>query len=589
MKTRTLFEVEKQKENTCGEPIFKQTDWLVSACLVGLLKVLKEFEYPIEEYAEGKTVKIPKEVWEELPKLYAEYIWKISGGKSSSIFGLLKTFYNNSRLAQIFQKDVKQTLEKIVGLDTKKEEIKRYISTLGDKNQFQNLKKEIFEFDPKFVDENFITFAVSNEVLNLLNKLEEKLSKAQQKEKKELLNQIRENELKKELNEKGKVANRKIILEAIKKELRKVLKHQCDTDAPICRFCFTRHAYRKEEGIKALEETNFSPLFASSKTLENFFYDGKNALFLCPYCEFLLYFAGFSFNKTPNGSYIFVYIPYDVLTTLELNEILQTKNFLTKEFIKESLTEIAKKLEETKSEWLLSNIFFVEIEPVSQNTANIYTFHIPLKVAEVIKHTNLPKKFPKDLNPIFDIFLDYTFSGRSLYHLLLLLISYYFQKVEKVKGNSFAERIIKTAKFIKSELESLPFGLTFLIPFEELLKEGLNMEETIKKQINWAFAEGKKVRATLKELYPERFEKKIETASFRILEAIRRRDIDAFAQNLIRLYLDIEKPIPKLFVDALDEKQFNRIAYAFLIGLNNEKEPKGEQNNEQPAEVGELN
>jgi len=53
--------------------------------------------------------------------------------------------------------------------------------------------------------------------------------------------------------------------------------------------------------------------------------------------------------------------------------------------------------------------------------------------------------------------------------------------------------------------------------------------------------------------------------------------------------LDIEKPIPKLFVDALDEKQFNRIAYAFLIGLNNEKEPKGEQNNERPAEVGELN
>jgi hypothetical protein len=128
--------------------------------------------------------------------------------------------------------------------------------------------------------------------------------------------------------------------------------------------------------------------------------------------------------------------------------------------------------------------------------------------------------------------------------------------------------------------KTLPRGLLFLALFEELLKEGSEMKDTVKKKIDWAFAEGKRVRETLKTLYPDRFEKKIETASYRLLEAIRRRDTDAFAQNLIRLYLDVKKPIPKLFADALNEEYFNRIAYAFLIGLNNEYAVEGEEKEE---------
>ncbi len=587
MKQKELF-TESKIKNTCGEPQFKQTNWLISASLVGLLKVLKENEKPIEDYVEGKTVKIPQEVWKELPKLYAEYIWKITNGRSSTVFGLIKTFYNNSPLAQIFQKNPAQTLKNVSELDTKREDIKIYLSTLRDKNGFKNLKEELLEFDPKFVDKEFITFAVKEKVLNKLQELEEVLENASKKELRKIL------ELIEKLNKKGKEANQKVISKAIEKELRKILEYQCDKNAPTCRFCFTRSAYivkkrgRRKNFYNILEEIHFTPLFASVDTLENFFYDGKNSLFLCPYCEFLLYFAIFGFNKTPSGNYLFVYVPSDVLTTLELNELLQNKEYLSREYIKESLTEIAKRLEEERSEWLLSNIFFVEIEFIKDkrgrktNTANVYTFHIPIKVAKVIR--DLPEKFPKVLNPIFDIFLDYTFSGKSLYHLLLFLISYYFQKVEQIKGNSFTERVIKTAKYLRSEIKNLPYGLTFLIFFEELLKEGLDMATAIEKQINWSFAKGKKVREALKSLYPDRFDKKIETASFRLLEAIRRRDIDAFAQNLIRLYLDIKKPIPKLFVDALNDKGFNRIAYAFLIGLNNDREPKEEQNDGQPNE-----
>jgi CRISPR-associated protein Cas5t len=41
----------------------------------------------------------------------------------------------------------------------------------------------------------------------------------------------------------------------------------------------------------------------------------------------------------------------------------------------------------------------------------------------------------------------------------------------------------------------------------------------------------------------------------------------------------VEKEIPYLFKEALDDKNFSMIAYAFLIGLNSEEKGKEEQSN----------
>ena len=102
-------------------------------------------------------------------------------------------------------------------------------------------------------------------------------------------------------------------------------------------------------------------------------------------------------------------------------------------------------------------------------------------------------------------------------------------------------------------------------------------KEKVEKQINWAYAEGLKIKESLEKRYgKERAERKREGISYRILDAIRRRDIDAFQQNLIRAYLEVEEEIPYIFVEALKDENFNRIAYAFLVGLNGKGKDYGE-------------
>ncbi len=94
----------------------------------------------------------------------------------------------------------------------------------------------------------------------------------------------------------------------------------------------------------------------------------------------------------------------------------------------------------------------------------------------------------------------------------------------------------------------------------------------LERQIYQAYEEGRKLKRKLFENHgDDRAKKRAETLSYRILEAIRRRDIDALQQNLIRAYLELEQEIPPVFRDTLLEKSFNRVAYAFLIGLNGEE------------------
>jgi len=46
---------------------------MASAC-IGVLKVLKKQGERIEDFVEEKTLKIPKDMWEKLPKTYADYL-----------------------------------------------------------------------------------------------------------------------------------------------------------------------------------------------------------------------------------------------------------------------------------------------------------------------------------------------------------------------------------------------------------------------------------------------------------------------------------------------------------------------------------
>jgi len=223
-------------------------------------------------------------------------------------------------------------------------------------------------------------------------------------------------------------------------------------------------------------------------------------------------------------------------------------------------------LEKQKSSWVLQNIYFVEIEKVGNNPANIYSFHISPNLAKAIR--KLIDHYPKNLQDIFSEFLFYIYTGRSLYEFLLLLLSGFIKKdsYKNLKGGTIESKIVQAGRNMKY----ISPNLLFFINFQEVL----NMNERNKPLADWAFKAGR----ALKRLYNEneRTQKKLEPLTYRLLEAVRRKDKEYFIHNLIRAYLEVEKEIPSFFKEALEDKNFSMIAYAFLIGLNSEERSKAE-------------
>ncbi|MFZ8787781.1 type I-B CRISPR-associated protein Cas8b1/Cst1 [Thermocrinis sp.] len=329
-----------------------------------------------------------------------------------------------------------------------------------------------------------------------------------------------------------------------------------------CFFCHERQAKNY------VDATTFTPLFASLETVRNFIWD---PIPICKECEFLLYFASAGFYKSA-GKYLFVYVPDDLLETYRLNLILSTKKEIEKEKLGRvwSIVKYVLELEKQKSSWVLQNIYFVEIEIVGDATANIYSFHISPNLAKAIRE--LIDNYPKNLQDIFSEFLFYIYTGRSLYEFLFLLLSGFIRKdsYKNLQGGTIESKIVQAGRNMKYISQNLLFFINF--------QEVLNMNEQ-KGYIDRAFWAGRELKKLYKE--NESTRKKLEPLTYRLLEAIRRKDKEYFIHNLIRAYLEVEKEIPYLFKEALDDKNFSMIAYAFLIGLNSEEKSKEEQANDE--------
>jgi len=352
---------------------------------------------------------------------------------------------------------------------------------------------------------------------------------------------------------------KKLIAKFIEEKFLEILNFQ--RSERTCFFCKERKAYKKKGKVKVFDATNFTPLAASLDTVENLFWEGRSNMYLCPECEIFLYFSAFGFQRTPMGTYLFVHMP-DLESAKKINDLLKTEADL-RSFMNKTIVEASKILEGRKADWILRNIYVVEIEKVGDAQANVYTLSISPRLARAIRE-NI-KDFPKAFNDTFRIFLDYIYSGKSLYEFIYKILSGFFYKsrYKKLMKGMDAKLVRKGTGF----KDFLPPNLTYFIKFQEVLD--MENKEKVNKQVNWAYSEG----LALKEIYEqsmgkEKAGRKIEGISYRLLDAVRRRDTDAFQQNMIRAYLEAEREIPYIFVEALKDGSFNRIAYAFLIGLN---------------------
>jgi len=355
------------------------------------------------------------------------------------------------------------------------------------------------------------------------------------------------------------------VLEKVKESFLDAYRELLDKTKDLSSTCFFCHERQAKNYVDA---TTFTPLFASLETVRNLIWE---PIPTCKECEFLLYFASVGFYRSA-GKYLFVYIPDDLLETYRMNMVLSTKEEIEQEKLGKvwSVVRYVLDLEKQKSSWVLQNIYFVEIEMVGDATANIYSFHISPNLAKAIR--KFIDHYPKNLQDIFSEFLFYIYIGRSLYEFLFLLLSGFIRKesYKNLKDTTIDARIIRAGR----NMRYISPNLLFFINFQEVL----NMNEP-KNYINWAFGAGR----ALKKLYNEneRTQKKLEPLTYRLLEALRRKDKEYFIHNLIRAYLEVEKEIPYLFKEALDDKNFSPIAYAFLIGLNSEEKNKTEEANDE--------
>jgi hypothetical protein len=142
---------------------------------------------------------------------------------------------------------------------------------------------------------------------------------------------------------------------------------------------------------------------------------------------------------------------------------------------------------------------------------------------------------------------------------------------ENIEGKTTESRIISAGKSLKS----LNKNLTFFIEFQETLN---GRGVSTMNYIDWAYQEGKKLKANyISAMGKEKAKKKVETLTYRLLDTVRRKDKEHFAQNIIRAYLEVEKEIPYLFKEALKDEEFNMIAYSFIIGLNSQERKEGKE------------
>jgi CRISPR-associated protein Cas5t len=515
--------------------MFYPNNWLMASACVGMLKVL-EWKYKnFSKFVEGKKVKIDKEIWDEIPYLYAEYLCELNKERFiNTLDELIKDAGNENN----------ENKAQEIGAEIYKVLINTNISNALYRNGrlTQNFKSEYKrEIGNKFL-----------EVLKNLNKPIEKLT---DQEKDFIFKEIKE-------------CVKQKFAKALEEE---IIETSIDGIELTCSFCNHRKA------TKFVEERNFTPLFASFETMKNFFWDN---IPICKECAISLFFSSISFVSSGAQKQIFIYIPQNLEETYRINTIKELEEDVMSEKASKgnkSLYSWMNKLvkyEIQKTEWMLESIYLVELEaPSNSNDVRIYSFHISDRIAQAIR-TEI-KSYPKELSRIFSEFMFYIYTGKSLYDFLLYLLSGFLRKksYENLKDNTVDARIVNAGKNMK-----ISESLLFFINFQEVL----NMNEQ-RDYIKQAFRAGRELKSYY--IKSEGNQKKLEELTYKLLEAIRRKDQGYFSQNLIKAYLRVGKEIPYFFVEVLKDKNFSMIAYAFLMGLNSELERKDKE--EQANDEGE--
>ncbi|WP_255473020.1 type I-B CRISPR-associated protein Cas8b1/Cst1 [Rummeliibacillus sp. SL167] len=295
------------------------------------------------------------------------------------------------------------------------------------------------------------------------------------------------------------------------------------------------------------------------------YWDHQRDIFICPICN-LIYSCvplGFTLVK---GKGIFINNNQSIEQLISANSIplRNGENELTMNELEEKayyqILDVMDQNVESKKQLEIDNIQIVKFD--KNNESRPYTFNILSK-----QKAALIVKAKKDLNYLVGKYLK---EGREYTDL-------YQEVIKRIyNGQSFYDLLNKLMKlYISEDFKNLA-AIYRILRISNTQFEGSEHFMTLD--------ELQKVRGTgyyLRRAYKEQGqENKLSGISYRLLNALKVKNPNKFMETLIQAYSYKKMEIPSVFIQALsDEKKFQAIGYALLLGLNGY-----ESNNEQGEE-----
>jgi CRISPR-associated protein Cst1 len=336
-----------------------------------------------------------------------------------------------------------------------------------------------------------------------------------------------------------------------------------------CVIC--NNKYQSREFLNEFIETDFSILGISSTEFLNYYYyykdKNKHYNLKCKVCEFILLcsFAGFTQKEDKDStktSYIFLSAPF-LTDIIQFNQNLQNKNFIN---ILDKLIQQSTIIE--KINYYINNIYIIELNPGRKyEKAHKFTFFYlnPILIELYLENTNLIKSLIEEIN----INIKYQNETINLANETIRNLSYQKNSITLII-NLIKQYLLKEFYNIKA-IRSLIY-LNFLITVKIIEKNKKEKRGEDIMDSNKIFGIIKSIERDAAQSFSESEinSTKRSSIAFRFLNLIKGNKKEDFYNELLRLYIVYNKPIPESVRNILYESDyisFQEKALAFITGF----------------------
>lgn len=292
------------------------------------------------------------------------------------------------------------------------------------------------------------------------------------------------------------------------------------------------------------------------------FWDFNRDDFICPICT-LVYSCvplGFTYLK---GNGLFINDNADINSLLTVNKyVLKTQDRI-EELEHQSYLNISNRFSQYNIEnidYTLSNIQIVKLDTSKQFDS--YTFNILSKdmVHFLVKNSKI-------LNCLLNKKILWYTDASNIKHYIYL----YKEVIDRMYKNENLFSLIDFAlnKVVRGEHNSLIEIDMLLSLNNNFIRGGDNMNQHIDSKKIYKI---KCLGNTLKSSYDNRkASNKLNGISYRLLNAVKVKDVNKFLDTIINAYAYIGTEIPTVFINCLDDAEtFQTVGYAFILGLMGE-------------------